>query len=203
MKFWIFLLIMTQLFAEQYPIFLDAEIQTLQKINQNRIQDYQFFMRSCKSSSKIKKLHKVNLYLNNLLGQYDDVIQKQEDKWSTPKEFLTVGYGDCEDYAIIKYYSLIKLGFDEKKLFITVVKEKFHNSSHMVLSYFRYKGIPPLILDNLSFKVLNISERTDLKAQVFINTRGVYKMTQNFTLLKIATHSSQFETLQKKIKNNK
>ena len=202
MKSFIWLLLSTLLLAEQYPSFSHQEIASLQKISQNRIKDYQSFMLSCKTTSKIKKLHKVNLYLNNLLSQYDDVIQNQEDKWSTPKEFLTIGYGDCEDYAIIKYYSLIKLGFDEKKLFITVVKEKFHNSSHMVLSYFRYKGIAPLILDNLSFKILNVNERTDLDVQVFINSTGIYKMTPDFTLLKLTLKSSQFKELQRKIKNN-
>ena len=203
MKMFILLFTVSLLFGDNYPNFSQEELKRLDKINFNRIQDYQFFMQSCKSKSKIKQLHTVNLYLNNLLGQYDDVIQKQEDKWSTPKEFLTIGYGDCEDYAIIKYYSLIKLGFDEKKLFITVVKEKFHNASHMVLSYFRYKGIAPLILDNLSFKVLNISKRTDLEVQVFINKTGVYKMTPNFSLIKIASQSKQFKALQTKIQQNK
>jgi predicted transglutaminase-like cysteine proteinase len=52
------------------------------------------------------------------------VINQQEDYWSTPREFLISGRGDCEDYAIIKYFTLIKLGFDERKLFLTSVKEK-------------------------------------------------------------------------------
>lgn len=45
-----------------------------------------------------------------------------EDYWETPYEFMTVN-GDCEDYAIAKYYSLRALGVPEDKLRIMVVQD--------------------------------------------------------------------------------
>jgi len=160
-------------------------------------------MDSIKNYSRPQQLRKVNLYLNQLLPQYDSVIQKKNDHWATPKEFLLKGFGDCEDYVIIKYYSLLKLGYDEKKLFITVVKVKNSRSDHMVLSYFKEHGKSPLILDNLSFRILPLNKRTDLKAKLLINSTGVYKLTKRNTLLKIANSFEKYQLLIKRIESER
>lgn len=128
-------------------------------------------------------------------------MQRQEDYWATPKEFLITGFGDCEDYVIIKYFTLLKLGFDKNKLFFTTVKEKYIGSYHMVLSYFKKKGKSPLILDNLSFRILPLQARKDLEVDTFINENGVYKIDKNNKLLKIKNHSSKFQELLRKVKN--
>lgn len=164
-----------------------------------RAVDYKKQMLEFRKFSKEEQLKKTNLYLNRLQPQYDDVIHKQEDNWATPKEFLKLGYGDCEDYVLIKYYSLIQLGFDERQLYLTVVKEKFRGGVHMVLSYFDVQEQAPLILDNLSFKILRLDKRTDLNAEHFINAGGVYKIDEEFQLVKIAEKSKQFEALQEKV----
>ena len=134
-------------------------------ISKNRIVDYQNSLLIFKTLDKDKQLNKVNFYLNRLLPQYDDVINNKLDNWATPKEFLTVGYGDCEDYVIIKYFTLLKLGFDKNKLFLTAVNEKYTGGYHMVLTYFKEKNKSPLVLDNLSFRILDLKTRTDIKAE--------------------------------------
>jgi len=169
------------------------------RISKNRVMDYQKNFSLLQNSSKKKQLTKTNFYLNQLLPQYDQVIQKKENHWATPKEFLIKGFGDCEDYVIIKYFSLIKLGFNEKKLFISVVKETYSGGDHMVLSYFRRKGSSPLILDNLSFKILTLKQRKDLMADIFINSTGIYKLKNN-KLFKIGNYSNQYRDLIKRIK---
>ncbi|MEA3370685.1 MAG: transglutaminase-like cysteine peptidase, partial [Campylobacterota bacterium] len=193
------------LFSKPYPSFTKDELANIAKsniISKNRIEDYQKTMFLHKNDSKELQLKRMNLYLNTLLPQYDDVVNKKIDSWATPKEFLTVGYGDCEDYVIIKYYSLIRLGFDEKKLFITRVKEKYRGGLHMVLTYFKEKNQPPLVLDNLSFKILDLKTRSDIEAEVFINSTGVYKATSDFKLIKIAKKYKEFEELKAKVKKN-
>ena len=70
----------------------------------------------------------------------------------------------------------------------------------MVLSYFKDKNKPPLILDNLSFKILNLRTRIDIKADMFINSSGVFKIDENYKLKKIAKHLKEFDELIKKIK---
>lgn len=192
------------LFANQYPHFSKSDYVELEKksgrIAKNRAMDYQKQVSIFKTYNKTKQLNIVNNYLNQLLPQYDDVIQKKEDYWATPKEFLSVGYGDCEDYVIIKYFTLIKLGFDERKLFLTAVNEKFTGGYHMVLTYFKDKNKSPLVLDNLSFRILDLDTRTDIKADVFINSNGVFKINKKHQLKKIANGAIPYIELMKKVK---
>ena len=70
----------------------------------------------------------------------------------------------------------------------------------MVLSYFKDEGKSPLILDNLSFKILSLDKREDLKEDLFINESGVYKLEKNNTLKKVYNSSSEFDGLMKKIR---
>lgn len=70
----------------------------------------------------------------------------------------------------------------------------------MVLSYFKNSNESPLILDNLSFKILNLKTRKDLEAELFINETGVYKLNNKNILIKIANHSVEYKELLKRIK---
>lgn len=204
MRVLITLLFSLSLFAQEYPSFTIGELASIKRssgiISKNRILDYQKSIENFKYYPKTEQLLKVNLYLNQLLPQYDDVIQKKSDYWATPKEFLTTGFGDCEDYAIIKYFTLLKLGFDADNLFLTTVRENKRRGYHMVLSYF-YKGSkPPLILDNLSFRVLDLNTRNDLIVDTFINSTGIYKINKNNRLLKVQGKSKKFQDLLTRVK---
>jgi predicted transglutaminase-like cysteine proteinase len=196
-------LISVVLNGDIYPKFEKSELDHIVKSYglraKYRVVDYEKHMQEFEYYSKQKQLLKVNLYLNQLLPQYDDVTKKQEDYWSTPKEFLKIGYGDCEDYAIIKYFSLIRLGFDKDMLFLTTVYEKYMGGYHMVLSYFKDDNRPPLVLDNLSFRVLDIKKRKDLKVDLFINHNGIFKLQKNGKLKKVSSSSKKFNNLLKRI----
>jgi len=54
--------------------------------------------------------------IENLATTTDQAIWGKEDFWATPDEFLAKGAGDCEDFAICKYYALRKLGFKPEQL---------------------------------------------------------------------------------------
>jgi len=69
----------------------------------------------------------------------------------------------------------------------------------MVLSYFKEQNKPPLILDNLSFRVLDLKTREDLKADMFINSSGIYKLNKKNQLIKISQVSSKFNELMQRI----
>jgi len=190
--------------ASSYPSFTNHELSNIQKkfgsIAKNRVVDYTETMNTIKHYPKKKQLIRVNFYLNQLLPQVDLLNQNQIDYWETPKEFLIRGYGDCEDYAIIKYFTLLKLGFSHDKLFLTTVYEKYTGQLHMVLSYFESKNKPPLILDNLSFRILDIKQRNDLKVDKFINSDGVYKLSRYNNLIKVSNEHKKFKGLMKRIK---
>jgi len=203
MKILLILLSFSFLFASSYPTFTKKELDIIKVelgyIAKNRANDYDSTIQSLNHLPKPKQLIKVNFYLNQLLPQVDMLNQKMLDHWETPKEFLMCGYGDCEDYAIIKYFTLIKLGFDENKLFITSVYEKYTGSYHMVLSYFESSKEPPLILDNLSFRILDLQKREDLKVDKFMNKYGTYKITKYNKLIKINKPPKKFLDLLKKV----
>jgi len=59
----------------------------------------------------------------------------RKDYWATPAEFMK-NFGDCEDYAIIKYLSLRQLGFKESELRVVAVKDLNLKVGHAVLIVF-------------------------------------------------------------------
>ena len=203
----LFFLFVQILFAQTYPYFNEKNLLKIEKkyskIAKNRVLDYQQHLKRFKTLPKSKQLNSVNFYLNQLISQYDSVSQKCEDYWKTPVEFLVSGSGDCEDYAIIKYYTLVKLGFDKRKLFLTVVVDKYSKTYHMVLSYFDKKNFPPLILDNLSFKILRLDKRDDLEVKKLLNEYGVYKLDKNYKLVKLKTIDITYMNFLQKIKKEK
>ena len=73
------------------------------------------------------------------------------EKWSYPDD----GYGDCEDYALLKRRMLMEAGWPREALLMTVVREK-NGSGHAILTVKTDKG--EFILDNQEEKVLLWSE---------------------------------------------
>ena len=203
MKILLFLLIFLTIYASSYPTFTSSELQNIEKysgfIAKNRVIDYTNTIQSYKKYSKNEQLTKVNYYLNKIIPKKNRSFIDRQDHWTTPKEFLTSGFADCEDYAIIKYFTLLKLGFEEEKLFMTVAYDKYSKQHHMVLSYFKNEGTPPLILDNLSFRVLNLQKRKDLEVNMFVNSSGVYAFDENEKLIKVASGAKKFNELLQRI----
>src|SRR5688572_21058450 len=79
-------------------------------------------------------LKAVNDFFNQLTYLPEVSMQGTTDIWQTPHEFLITGGGDCEDYAIAKYFTLTAMGIPENKLRITYVVIKNKNQPHMVLT---------------------------------------------------------------------
>ena len=187
-----------------YPNFTTHELKKFTgssgDIAKNRVLDYSKSIDTFKKLPKQKQLISVNYYLNQLPHKTDILNNKKSDYWETPKEFLICGYGDCEDYAIIKYFTLLKLGFEKDKLFITTAFEQYTGEYHMVLSYFEEKDKPPLVLDNLSYKILDLKIRKDLKADIFINTTGSYKIDKFNKLIRIDEAPAKFLELLERVK---
>ncbi len=75
----------------------------------------------------------------------DDVNYGQSDYWATPSEFLARS-GDCEDYAIFKFFSLRLLGLENEKMRIVVVRDNMRGIAHAVLAVELDDGT--YILDN-------------------------------------------------------
>lgn len=125
-------------------------------------------------ADELKKLEIVNDFFNKLKFIDDIIHWKQEDYWATPAEFLASGAGDCEDFAISKSYTLIKMGVSEKKLTLTYTKSITLNQAHMVLTYYPSTSAQPLILDNIDKKIKPSMQRTDLLPVYSLNGTGLW-----------------------------
>ena len=104
----------------------------------------------------------------------------QKDYWATPLETMAKRMGDCEDFAIAKYATLILAGVDMNKLRITYVKariggpySKIHEA-HMVLAYYPTPSGIPDILDNLIMDIRPASQRSDLTPVYGFNSNGLW-----------------------------
>ncbi|TCS36167.1 transglutaminase-like cysteine peptidase [Reinekea marinisedimentorum] len=109
-----------------------------------------------------QQLKAVNDFFNTFLFSDDIVVWRQEDYWATPMEFIGRGAGDCEDFVIAKYYSLVEAGFPADKLRLMYVKAIDYNQHHMVLTYYPRRGVEPLVLDNLDPVIKPSGQRQDL-----------------------------------------
>ncbi len=139
-----------------------------------RLIKYLELKKKVKDFRLLKKLSHVNAFYNKILPINDSTKYNVDDHWATPKEFLINGKGDCEDYAIAKYFTLIETGIPKEKLFLSVVKVKGEANYHMVLLYLENKKSMPLVLDNLSFKVVSFDIRKKLEPQFIFNEKVAY-----------------------------
>lgn len=120
------------------------------------------------------KLAAVNDFFNQLQFVDDATHWHRRDYWATPVEFLGTDGGDCEDFAIAKYFTLLELGVPESRLQITYVKAVRLNQAHMVLAYYAHPAADPLVLDNLVVEVLPGSSRDDLVPVYSFNGQGLW-----------------------------
>jgi len=125
--------------------------------------------------SDIEKLEKINSYFNKKIVFVNDAdLYGAKDYWATPVELLSRGAGDCEDFAIAKYFSLKIMGISEEKLRIAYVKALQQNIFHMVMLYYSDPAAEPLILDNLVDSIRPASARRDLLPIFTFNGAGLW-----------------------------
>jgi predicted transglutaminase-like cysteine proteinase len=89
-----------------------------------------------------RDLEEVNAWVNAAIKPMTDMDHwGVVEKWSYPDD----GYGDCEDYVLLKRRMLIQAGWPREALLITVVRDR-KDEGHAVLTVKTDKG--DFILDN-------------------------------------------------------
>jgi len=142
---------------------------------QQRIDAWQRLLASEKQQTDQERLEVVNQFFNRQLRYQEDIdLWHEVDYWATPIQSLIKGAGDCEDYAIAKYFSLRRLGIPADKLRITYVKALRQNRAHMVLTYYSSPDAMPLVLDSLIDAIKPASQRTDLLPVYAFNGEGLW-----------------------------
>lgn len=143
-----------------------------------------------------EKLERANDFFNSRVRFVNDAdLWGRQDYWATPVEFLCRGAGDCEDFAIAKYFTLKAMGISDDKLRITYVKALQQNIHHMVLTYYSEPDAEPLVLDNLVDSISPASRRTDLMPIFSFNGTGLWTAKQR-GLGKLAGSSSRLRLWQ-------
>lgn len=144
-----------------------------------RVEEWDAMIESSKEEDTLNKIKNVNDFFNKIPYKTDLSTWGVKDYWATPFEFMGIGAGDCEDYAIAKYFSLIKLGIPDEKLRITYVSYKKANSkfeqAHMVLTYYHKVGVEPVVLDNINKTLQVASKRPDLVPVYSFNASGLWQ----------------------------
>ena len=141
------------------------------------LKDWQAQLEASKKLPEAEKLKRLNDFFNrNIVFGEDITIWNQTDYWATPLETIGRGQGDCEDFAIVKYYSLRLAGIPVNKMRLIYVKAKQGNNSraHMVLAYYASPTAEPLVLDNLDPVIKPASKRPDLTPVFSFNSQGIY-----------------------------
>lgn len=145
----------------------------------DRLIAWEDLIRQDRSSSELDKLKKANDFFNSRIRFVNDSdVWGVKDYWATPIEFICKSAGDCEDFAIAKYFTLKAMGIPDERLKITYVKALQYNIHHMVLTYYSNPEAEPLVLDNLVDAISPASKRTDLAPIFSFNGSGLWTAKQ-------------------------
>ena len=123
---------------------------------------------------------KYRMFTNAATFSEDAIVWGQPDYWATPLESLGKRAGDCEDYVIGKYFSLLHLGVAGAQLRFIYVRARIGGAgstqsvAHMVLGYYETPQSEPLVLDNMLNEILPARERPDLGPVFSFNAQGIY-----------------------------
>ncbi|GAL20753.1 hypothetical protein JCM19235_3755 [Vibrio maritimus] len=156
-----------------------------------RVQTWRSVLAGLQGKSEKQQLIGVNEFFNQLNFVDDIRLWGRKDYWATPLEFLGSNAGDCEDFTIAKYFSLLELGISDQKLRLVYVKAIELNQFHMVLAYYETPRSQPLILDNLIGEIKPASKRGDLLPIYSFNGRNLW--TMKTTQGKLAGKSSRLK----------
>ncbi len=126
------------------------------------------YVKTLKDRTREDQIRVVNLKANQRRYVQDPVNWQVPDYWESPGQFLQK-QGDCEDYAIVKYMALRKLGFSAEEMRIVVVRDLNLGVAHAVLAL--YQGDEIIILDN--------QVKKPVAADRISHYRVVYSLNEN------------------------
>lgn len=115
------------------------------RYNRCHYAEWRRFLAEAAALQPREQLDAVNRFMNTHAYIVDPINWGVQDYWASPGQFFTRD-GDCEDYAIAKFFSLRALGFPPERLRIVVLQDTNLRTPHAVLAVQMDES--ELILDN-------------------------------------------------------
>lgn len=115
----------------------------------------------------------VNHFFNNWPYVDDKDVWGMEDHWATPREFMRLG-GDCEDFAIAKYFALRELGIAPDSMRIAGVWNRQQGRGHAVLLVLVELDV--WVLDNLEDEPVPLDDMTHYVPQYYVNESSIWTL---------------------------
>jgi predicted transglutaminase-like cysteine proteinase len=176
-----FFLVALAVAQANFSLMRDLALSRYGQATARLVDDWQTQIETMQSLPDEEKLAQANHFFNSRIRWTNDTqAWGEEEYWATPLELMGRGMGDCEDFAIAKYLTLVLAGVDVDKLRITYVKARIagngnaKNTAHMVLAYYPSATEEPVILDNLITDIRPASMRTDLTPVYGFNSKGIW-----------------------------
>jgi predicted transglutaminase-like cysteine proteinase len=119
----------------------------------------------------MQQLRLVNNYFNSKPYEEDARLFGTDDYWQFAEEFVRHG-GDCEDFVIAKYRTLVAAGFPEQNLRIVLVDDRVTRTEHAVLA--ARIGSRVYILDNQKVGLKLEAQVTTYRPLYAFNRKDVY-----------------------------
>lgn len=113
-----------------------------------------------------QQIEEINRYFNQWPYKLDQEVYGVSEYWATPTEFMT-NSGDCEDYAIAKFYALRELGLANDSMRVVALIDRIRGIGHAILAVYVDGDI--LILDNLTDFIFPHTRYTHYEPQYSVN----------------------------------
>jgi predicted transglutaminase-like cysteine proteinase len=135
--------------------------------NRCHLRRWQTFLSGLEEIDRMSQVKAVNHFFNRHRYIIDPKNYGVLDYWASPFQFMTRD-GDCEDYAITKYFSLRSLGFSAESMRIVVLQDLNLQTAHAVLAVYMGKKI--FVLDN--------QIPTVVEASAILHYRPIYSINE-------------------------
>jgi predicted transglutaminase-like cysteine proteinase len=139
------------------------------------IREWLDFIAAEQGRDTMAQLREVNTHLNLHRYVLDIVNYGIANYWATPRQFA-VNDGDCKDYAVAKYFTLRKLGWDTASLRVVVLQDMNLGVAHAVTV--AYTDDQAYLMDNQIREVV--------PASVVRHYRPYYSINEDYWWLHIA-----------------
>jgi len=144
-------------------------------------------------SSDLDKLKEINDKFNSVYYASDAKVWGELDYYATPAEFSSVGAGDCDDYAVAKYFAAKEAGIPYMKFAVGMSGRV----GHAVALY-----CPPnsecLVLDNNFPTLEKLSDVFNLDIEFTIDDDGITKVGNSYRFSRLIIHVLWNDMLERK-----